>query len=233
LAEGDFNEASTVTIEHKGKTIEIEVLRDERVRDMQLRRPGTLEWIDDEIMYIDGTRLNDFEMMELMPQFESAKGLIIDLRGDALLSEHVLGFFVSKDFPSYKWTLKTYTNPCESPIENTLDGYVIAKQSGLPNNVAFISGETTVGKAETILRLVKSNNIGKIIGEETVGSYDVVNSIKLPEFYNFSMGIYPISYNGDNEIKFKPIIPDVKITAKGDFPNDPKINKAVEVLKGN
>jgi len=232
LAEGDFKEKSVITVERQGKEMEVEIERNERVRDMQLRRPGTLEWIDDEIMYIDGTRLNDFEMMELMPQFESAKGLIIDLRGDALLSEHVLGFFVNEDFPSYNWTLRTYTNPCEPPIENTLEGYVIAKESGLSNNVVFISGETTVGKAETILRLVKSNRIGKIIGEETVGSYDVVNSIKLPEFYNFSMGIYPISYDGDSEIKFKPIKPDVEVTAKGDFPNDPKINKAIEMLKG-
>lgn len=231
LAAGDFKQTAKIGIDRQGSAEVVEIKRNLTAREMHIVRPLTLEWINDDIIYIDGTRLNDFEMMELMKQFENAKGMIIDLRGDALLSEHVLGFFVKENFPTYTWKLRTYTNPCDDPRTRDLDGYVIAKDAKLPQNVVFISGESSVGKSETILRLAKHYNIGTIVGEKTVGSYDVVNNIRLPEFYNFSMGIYPISFENDKNIKYKPIEPDLTISSKGDYPNDPKIKKAIEILE--
>jgi hypothetical protein len=231
LAAGDFKEISSIGVDRNGSATVVEIERNLTSREMHIVRPLTLEWLSDDIIYIDGTRLNDFEMMELMKQFENAEGMVIDLRGDALLSEHVLGFFVKENFPTYKWKLRTYTNPCEEPLTKDLDGYVIAKEAKLPQNVVFISGESSVGKSETILRLAKHYDIGTIVGEETVGSYDVVNNIRLPEFYNFSMGIYPISFENDKNIKYKSVKPDINISTKGDYPNDPKIKKAVEILE--
>lgn len=233
LVANDFKTDAQVVLVRDGEQKTVPITRNLTSREVQLFRPMTLEWLDSNIIYIDGTRFNDFEMSELMGNFSKAKGIVIDLRGDALLSEHVLGFFVDKNLETYNWTLRTYTNPCGEPRKKVINGTVKAKTSVLPKNVVFISNETSVGKSETMLRIVKKYGIGKIVGEESAGSYDMMTEVKLPSLYNFSFDIYPISLGDDSQIKYKPITPDIRVTEKGNFPEDPKIKKAVEILKEN
>ncbi len=231
LAVGDFKSEEYIKIIRNSEELIIPISRNLTNREVVITRPYTLEWIDSNTIYIDGTRLNDFEMSEMMGNFTKAKGIIIDLRGDALLSEHFLGFFMDENVPSFKWDLKSYISPCKEPTTRSINGYVKAKKSDLTRNIVFLTNETTVGKSETILQIVKYYNIGKIIGESTAGSYDMMQEVKLPAFYNFSFDIYPMSFGNDNKIKYKPIIPDITIKDKDNYPNDPKIKKAIDILK--
>lgn len=233
LVANDFKTEAQVGLIRDGEQKTVPIIRNLTSREVQLFRPMTLEWLDSNIIYIDGTRFNDFEMSQLMGNFSKAKGVVIDLRGDALLSEHVLGFFVDKDVETYNWTLRTYTNPCDEPRTKVINGTVKAKTSVLPKNVVFISNETSVGKSETMLRIVKKYGIGKIVGEESAGSYDMMTEVKLPSLYNFSFDIYPISLGDDSQIKYKPITPDIRVSEKANFPEDAKIKKAIELLKEN
>lgn len=230
---GEYETVVELKLERARDTIDVRIARNITLRELHLLRPLTLEWVTDDIMYIDGTRLNDFEFMELMKRFNTAKGIIIDFRGDALLSEHVLGFFHNEDFTTYQWGIQTFTNPCSKPIRDNIKGYVKTKQSELSQNVVFLSDGSSVGKSETILRLAKHYNIGTIVGESTVGSYDILTSVRLPAFYNLSISVYPISFDNDKNIKFKPITPDVLVSGNQDYPNDPKVNKAIELLENN
>ena len=231
LAVGDFKSEEKIRINRNGDELEVPIIRNLTNREVVIVRPYTLEWLDSNTIYIDGTRLNDFEMSEMMGNFTKAKGIIIDLRGDALLSEHFLGFFMDENVPSFIWSLKTYISPCSDPIKRNIDGYVKAKKSDFTRNIVFLTNETTVGKSETILQIVKTNGIGKIIGESTAGSYDMMQEVKLPAFYNISFDIYPMSFKNDDQIKYKPIIPDITIKGKDNYPNDPKIKKALDILK--
>jgi len=233
LVADDFKTEEEIVLVRNGSDEVVKITRNLTNREVQLYRPLTIEWQDSNIVYIDGTRLNDFEMSELMSNFYKAKGIIIDLRGDALLSEHFLGFFIDETIPSYIWEISTYTNPCQTPLTRPINGTVKAKNSELTRNIVFLTSETSVGKSETILRLIKYYGIGKIVGEPTAGSYDMMTEVKLPAFYNFSFDIYPMKFGKDNQIKYKPIIPDITITEKGDYPEDPKIKKAIEILKEN
>lgn len=233
LAEGDFQSEVNLEVVRNGKKLELPITRNLTNREVHIERPLTLEWLDSNTIYIDGTRFNDFEMTKLMANFKNAKGVIVDLRGESLLSEHFLGFFIDNDISSYDWTLRTYTNPCKAPIENSIKGYIKAKQSVLPHNIVFLSNETSVGTSETILRLVKYYGIGKIVGEPTAGSYDFMQQKQLPALYNFSFDLYPIKFNTDSQIKYRPIDPDIIVTEKNDYPGDKKIIKALEILKKN
>lgn len=231
LAAGDFKSEEKIVIDRNGELQTLPITRNLTNREVVITRPYTLEWLDSNTIYIDGTRLNDFEMSELMGNFTKAKGIIIDLRGDALLSEHFLGFFMDESVPTFDWELNTYLSPCKKPTSRTINGYVKAKTSNLTRNIVFLSNETTVGKSETILQIVKHYGIGKIIGEATAGSFDTMQEVKLPAFYNISFDIYPMSFGNDKKIKYKSIIPDITIKDKDNYPNDPKIKKAIEILK--
>ena len=233
LAAGDFKSEEDILVERNGEKIVVPISRNLTNREVVIARPYTLEWLDSNTLYIDGTRLNDFEMSELMGSFTKAKGLIIDLRGDALLSEHFLGFFLDQSVPSFNWELDTYLTPCTKTLTRTINGYVKSKPSELTRNIVFLTNETSIGKSETILQIVKNYKIGKIIGEPTAGSYDTMNEVKLPAMFNFSFDIYPMSFENDTEIKYKSIIPDITIKGKDNYPNDPKVIKAIEILKEN
>lgn len=231
LASGEFKSDEKVKISRKGEELIIPITRNLTNREVVIARPYTLEWLDTNTIYIDGTRLNDFEMSEMMGNFTKAKGIIIDLRGDALLSEHFLGFFIDESVPSFDWGLNTYISPCKEASKRTINGYVKAKKSNLTRNIVFLTNETSVGKSETILQIVKHYGIGKIIGEPTAGSYDMMQEVKLPAMYNISFDIYPMSFQSDSQIKYKPIIPDITIRDKDNYPNDPKVQKALDILK--
>lgn len=231
LSSGDFKSEEKIKINRNGEELIIPIVRNLTNREVVIARPYTLEWLDSNTIYIDGTRLNDFEMSELMGNFTKAKGIIIDLRGDALLSEHFLGFFIDESVPSFDWGLDTYSSPCKEPSLRTINGYVKAKKSSLTRNIVFLTNETSVGKSETILRIVKHYGIGKIIGEPTAGSYDMMQEVKLPAMYNISFDIYPMTFQNDSQIKYKPIIPDITIKDKDNYPNDPKVKKALDILK--
>jgi C-terminal processing protease CtpA/Prc len=231
LSSGDFKSEEKIKINRNGEELIIPIVRNLTNREVVIARPYTLEWLDSNTIYIDGTRLNDFEMSELMGNFTKAKGIIIDLRGDALLSEHFLGFFIDESVPSFDWGLDTYSSPCKKPSLRTINGYVKAKKSSLTRNIVFLTNETSVGKSETILRIVKHYGIGKIIGEPTAGSYDMMQEVKLPAMYNISFDIYPMTFQNDSQIKYKPIIPDITIKDKDNYPNDPKVKKALDILK--
>lgn len=233
LVEGDFQSNVNLEVDRNGKNIAVPITRNLTNREVHIERPLTLEWLDSNIIYIDGTRFNDFEMTQLMANFKNAKGVVVDLRGESLLSEHFLGFFIDEDIPTYEWTLSSYVSPCKVKINKKINGSVKAKHSVFPHNIVFLSNETSVGTSETILRLVKFYGIGQIIGEPTAGSYDFMQQSKLPALYNFSFDLYPMKFGTDNQIKYKPITPDITITDKNDYPNDKKIIKAIELLKKN
>ncbi|MER3330264.1 MAG: S41 family peptidase [Candidatus Kapaibacterium sp.] len=231
LASGDFKSEEEIKFIRNGEELVVPIARNLTNREVVITRPYTLEWLDSNTIYIDGTRLNDFEMSEMMGNFTKAKGIIIDLRGDALLSEHFLGFFMDESVPTFKWGLKSYISPCKEANRRDINGYVKAKKADLTRNIVFLTNETSVGKSETILQIVKHYGIGKIIGEPTAGSYDMIQEVKLPAMYNISFDIYPMSFGNDNQIKYKSIIPDITIKDKDNYPNDPKIKKAIELLK--
>jgi hypothetical protein len=233
LAEGDFKSVEKVVVERGGEEKQYDFARNLTGREVHIERPLTIEWLDSNIVYIDGTRFGDFEMKRLMASFKGAKGIVVDLRGESLLSEHFLGFFLDKDISTFDWTLSAYTSPCKEKTTTELNGVVKARESILPNNIVFLSNETSVGTSEIILRLAKQYGIGKIVGEASTGSYGSMEQVKLPALYNFSFDIYPISFNGDKNIKYKPVSPDITITSKKDYPNDEKIKKAVEILRKN
>lgn len=233
LAANDFKSTEKITVLRNGEEKEFDITRNLTNREVQIFRPLTIEWLDTNTLYVDGTRLNDFEMSELMGNFTKAKGIIIDLRGDALLSEHFLGFFIDENIPTFNWQINIFTNPCQEPQSREIVGYVKAKPSELTRNIVFVTNETSVGKSETILQLIKYYGIGKIIGETTAGSYDMMSEVKLPALYNFSFDIYPMKFGDDSHIKYKPIVPDITVTGKGDYLDDPKIKKAIELLKKN
>lgn len=233
LTTGDFKSEEKVKINRNGDELIVPIARYLTNREVVIARPYTLEWLDSNTIYIDGTRLDDFEMSEMMGNFTKAKGIIIDLRGEALLSEHFLGFFIDENIPTFEWGLNSYISPCKEPSTRIIDGYVKAKKSELARNIVFITNETTVGKSETILQIVKYYGIGKIIGEPTAGSYDMMQEVKLPAFYNISFDIYPMSFKNDDQIKYKSIIPDITIEGKDNYPYDPKIKKALDILKEN
>lgn len=231
LASGDFKSEEKVKLKRNGEELIVPITRNLTNREVVIARPYTLEWLDSNTIYIDGTRLNDFEMSEMMGNFGKAKGIIIDLRGDALLSEHFLGFFIDESVPTFNWGLNSYISPCKEPNRKTINGYVKAKKSDMTRNIVFVTNETSIGKSETILQIVKHYGIGKIIGEPTAGSYDMMQEVKLPAMFNISFDIYPMSFENDKQIKYKSIIPDITIRDKDNYPNDPKIKKAIEILK--
>lgn len=166
---------------------------------------------NDEIIYINMSMVDDKFFKFLAKELGEIKGFIFDARGNTLLSEHFLGYFLKNDVKTNQTKIPYIIEPERDRINYEIIQPFLNKLDGLNKNVVFLIDENTVGYTEFVMGLVKYYEIGTLIGRQTAGMPHDIVSVPLPLDYNFSMSVFNVSNPKGDNISFKMIEPDVKV----------------------
>ncbi len=164
------------------------------------------------IYYVDLTRINDKVFFQMLDSLRSAKGIIFDLRGTTMISEHIISFFIKEPIQSVKWEIPVYTKPNFKPeTYKTIQGKIKARGFLANIDIVFLQDERTVGYAEIILSLAKENYIGDIIGRPTAGTAGEISSFSLGDKYGFAWTTIKAVDSKGNDIYGQGIEPTISL----------------------
>jgi hypothetical protein len=201
-----------------GNTLEKEVKKDMFLSDLSEDRPEKITMLDSGYFYIDLTRLDDEYFKDNFKPLIGAKGIIFDVRGEMLSSEHILGFFLDRPVRSCKWYLPVYTMPDKKMISFNIISNNITPKTYLENcTPIFLADERTIGYGEAMLAIVEKYDIGEIVGTKTAGTAGEHLAFRLPGNFYVSMTALKVIKPDGKEIHGKGIEPtiEVKQTLKG------------------
>lgn len=185
------------------------------------------------IMYINMSMFDDKFFKYLAKEIRNIDGLIFDARGNSLLSEHFLGYFLINNSKTNITEVPYFIEPGKENVQlEKIQPFLNKLDTGLTHNVVFLIDENTIGYTEFIVNLVDYYDLGTLIGRSTVGMPSDVVSMPLPLDYNFNFSAFKVSSPNGKNLMFKKIEPDIevpKIYREDD--KDLIYEKAVEYLK--
>ncbi|MBM2813653.1 MAG: TSPc protein [Ignavibacteria bacterium] len=211
LRTGNWNSTIELTaVNPSGETNKVKVTRNVKLSDVLPNQFERAVELDSGVVYIDMTRTTDEEFKTLVKDLSKARGIIFDIRGISLLSEHTFDFFIRTPLKSVEWRIPIFTKPAQELVSyKKIKGELRPMDIFIDTKIVFLADERTMGYAEGLLSLVKYFKIGKIIGSPTAGACGEIMSMNLPGGYSFSMtaaeGILP----DGTLIGNKPVQPDI------------------------
>jgi C-terminal processing protease CtpA/Prc len=159
------------------RNIERETLAETRPPQIHELRPG--------IFYVDLDRIKDEDFQTALPQLETAKGIIFDLRGYPKVSPGVISHLIDKPVESARWLIPIVTTPDHAHMVEydarrwKLDP--IAPR--LKARIAFLTDARAMSYAETYMGIIEAYKLAEIVGEATAGTNGNVNPFALPGSY--------------------------------------------------
>lgn len=232
---GDEN--SSVELKLKtltGKEIEVRKNRNIQLIELYEDRPEQYYQYKPNHYYIDLTRVNDKEFKEISTKITAAEGIIFDLRGLCLVSEHFLSFFIDNPIQSFEWRVPVYTKPNQEAKSYQIGSSTISPRNPhISAKLIFLVDKRTIGYAEAVLRLINKYKLATIVGSFSAGSAGEIQALKLPDFYYVSLSsIY--AFLNKNALYGEVVKPDVLV--EPDIQNfilneDAILNKAKELLE--
>lgn len=225
------NDTKELLFEFDGKKINFkkDVLSSEYIKSnvIDMMKP------EDNIMYINMAMFDDKFFKYLAKEINTIDGLIFDARGNSLLSEHFLGYFINEDIKTNMTKVPYFVKPDISNVQyETIQPFLRKLDSGLTKNVVFLIDENTIGYTEFIMNLVDYYDIGTLIGRESAGMPSDIVSIALPLDYSFSFSAFQVSNPGGNSIMFNKVKPKIKVEKQFSIEDKDLIyEEAVEYLK--
>lgn len=189
------------------------------------------------LIYLNATTITDEEFKRILPELEKdiTKWIIFDFRGYSLLSEHILGFFSSKELTGGSVIIPQYTAPLLNNLQyKTVNALISPLSKLIDKKVVFLMDWRTSSYSEYILGLAKINKIGTIIGSSSQGNFTETNRILLPGYYFATLSSQKFILH-DNEINAnQPLKPDIEV--ENTFDNylnneDRQLRAAINYLK--
>lgn len=235
LRAGTKESKATITfVTPQGDKIEKEISRDIFLSDLFEYRPLPISLIDSGYFYVDLTRLDDEDFKRRFKPLVGAKGIVFDVRGSMLTSEHILGFFIDRPVRSCNWLLPIYTKPNKDLISNKIITNNIVPKPYLEGcKVIFLADDRTIGYGEVMLAIVERYKIGEIIGSNTAGTAGEHLAFRLPGNYYVSMTAMKVMKPDKTEIHGLGISPTIKLspTIKGIINSkDEALERAFEMI---
>lgn len=202
-----------------------------------IKKPNYTEEISPGIIYLNSSFMTDEELRLILPKLQNKeiKGMIIDLRGYSLFSEHILGLFTDKLLTGFVSEIPIYTAPYKSFVsKSVLNNNLQSNPKLVDKKVVFLIDENSNSYSEIIAGLARVNKIGTVLGSPSQGNITEVEQIVLPGYFFASQSILRIKLQNDQNFLDKQIAPDklIKQTLKSVLENkDDQIDAAIEMLK--
>lgn len=167
---------------------------------------------------------------------QSARGLIFDLRGYPMYDfARILAHFSKSSFttPTYHTSISCLPNHQKWTYNVTFDTIRPMSPYISPEKVIFLTNESAISWAETVMMTVKGNNLGVIVGSPTAGTNGDVTNFPSPIFNLTLTGLKVINVDGSQHHGIG-VLPDIVVypTSKGiQDGRDEVLEKAIQILK--
>ncbi len=232
---GKENSTLRIKVQSPDNTIsEKEILRYVTLSQLTEKKPPEISTLNNSIYYIDFTRINDQILKSILDTLKNANGIIIDMRGLSLVSEHALGLFSGVPMKSIEWQIPIFTKPFQSVLSfKYLTSEIKAKKKLQNVKAIFLVDERTIGFGEGMVSIIKNYKLGEVVGRRTAGTCGEVAGFRMPGNFNFAWSIIRGMDMKEEVIYGSGIVPtvEVKPTIKGiSEGRDEIFEKAVELL---
>ncbi|QOJ14327.1 MAG: hypothetical protein HRU75_06620 [Planctomycetia bacterium] len=199
-------------------------------------RPEPIAELREGILYIDVERATDKEFAALGERLNTAKGIIVDVRGYP--RSNVFATLLQRLAPSVlrspQWHVPTPARPDRIGLTFQQSGWPVQPLAPrLTARVAFLTDGRAISAAETFMAIVAHYKLGEIIGAPTAGTNGNVNSTMLPGGFAFSWtGMKVLDHNGGvhhgvGVLPTIPMTPTRRGVAEG---RDELLEKAIDVV---
>ena len=233
---GSKNSKVKITYKNSsGKISEEIILRNELMNNIFDVRPPVIARLDSDVVYIDMTELADAQFKDYFDALKTTKAFIFDLRGSAVMSEHVLGLFTKDPIKSVNWEIPIYNFPDKANQSvKPIKGAIQSRGKFAGAKVYFLINERTSGYSDAIAQIVKQNKVGILIGSNTSGNASEVMPLRLITGIGISLSTMKC-FNSKNELIFNsPISPDVIVNRSINntlLGKDDLVQKALQLIK--
>ncbi|MDR1200537.1 MAG: hypothetical protein LBL58_02755 [Tannerellaceae bacterium] len=195
--------------------------------------PYFLKKMEGDIYYINPTyhAANYEEFKTHIGEFQESKGLVFDLRGypSNYIMDNIITHLSNDKIKWGDFRLPVYYYPNQmNVIYKTEIDYLYPSEDYINVPLVFLINENSISYCETIIEILKRNNIGILVGSNTNGTNGDITMINLPVFSFTMTAIKDFSgYHG------KGIEPDIMVqkTVKGVINNeDEELKTAIYYL---
>lgn len=197
-----------------------------------------ITYIDDSIVLLnpqaDSASYDQF--IARLESIQSAKGVIFDLRGYPMYDfARILAHFSKSSFTTPRYNIPISCLPNHQKLTYKVQCDTIRPMSPYisPEKVIFLTNESAISWAETVMMTVKGHNLGIIVGSPTAGTNGDVTNFNSPIFNLILTGLKVINVDGSQHHRIG-VLPDIEVypTLKGiQDGRDEVLEKAIQVLK--
>ena len=205
---------------------------------MRERRLAAVSDLEPGILYVDLDRLNDSEMLALLPRLEKAAGIVFDLRGypSAAMDIDMLRRLSDRPLKSDLWIVPVTRFPDRTSVTESANQWSLPQQEPkFPAKTVFLTDARAVSAAETVLSIVANHHLAPIVGGPTAGSNGSVNVYVVPGGYRVSWtGMKTLRqdgsrFHGVGVLPTAPVERTIKGLAAG---RDEVLEKALSLVRG-
>jgi C-terminal processing protease CtpA/Prc len=229
---------SKVTLEaqnESGDQIMVSLKRTSLYWQLKEPRPERIEELELGIFYLDLERVGDAAFNTALPQLESARGIIFDLRGYPSVSSQTIGHLIDEPVTSPQWHVPIVTYPDQ---QNVIFDFVNwerePKAPRLTARIAFLTDGRAISYAETYLGIIEHYQLAEIVGEPTAGTNGDVSKFRLPGGCSIMWtGMKVLKHDGSQHhgVGIQPTV-FVSRTIQGIAEGrDEQLERAIEIVK--
>ncbi len=218
--EGPANSVVKLTVIHNGSTGSVSLPRALFGQAYYARtvRTGASGWIKPGVFYIDLDKMPMDSINKWMPQLDTAKSIICDLRGYPNRNHEFISHLLTKTEHS-KWMFITeIIYPDYQQVTYQEEGWDMQPASPHLNaKIYFLTDGGAISYAESYMGYIKDFRLATIVGAPTAGTNGNVNPFSLPGAYSVSWTGMRVKNHDGSTHHLRGVLPDVRVqrTIKG------------------
>lgn len=192
--------------------------------------------INENIYYVDMTRITDNNISNHIDKLAKSKGVIFDIRGYPTSAAYkLLPYLIKENDKSNSWMkIPQILYPNNEKVEWQKSGWNLsAKTPHIGAKRIFLINSSAISYAESIIGFIDQYELGLTIGQSTSGANGNVNRVTLPSDITVSFtGMKVTKHNGEqlHNIGYKPSIPIIVNVSDLKKKKDKTLEKALEIL---
>lgn len=167
----------------------------------------------DNVYHVDLTAIDGEELDALIPKLAEARGVIFDVRGYPMQSFDWIGHLLDGDERWRDWMhVMVARAPGGDLVTGTRNGWRVAPADPrIDAPVIFLTDESAISYAESILALVKRHDLGILVGGPTAGANGNINTLRLPSGFTVTHTGMRVIGPGGKPIHGSGIQPDIRV----------------------
>ena len=178
--------------------IALERLDKSEVKLPRSDRPDSLTEIEEGVLYVDLTRIDNDLFNQSFERIAAAHAVVFDVRGGPRVRSSFLANLSDSRTVSAKFLMPTFLRPDQEGVSfRDLSWQIEPATPRFPSNLVFLTNARAISYPESLLGLIKGNELAPIVGSPTAGANGNMTAIDLPGGYRlFFTGLKVINQDG-------------------------------------